>query len=127
MSDVSHSSNHATIVEENTDPLPIPPRSATSDAPVDPIREAIARPTFYQVRDEDFPHPDEPGSDKLNDSDQENVPPTTVPPTACAGSPVRAQVLRRTQMSVPFSSDDSVNVTERSRNTYYTDMTNVSK
>ena len=47
MSDVSHSSNHATVVKENTDPLPIPPRSTTTDAPVDPIREAIIRPTFY--------------------------------------------------------------------------------
>ena len=109
MTDVSHSSNHAATVEENMDPLPVPPRSTTTDAPIDPIREAITRPTFYRVRDEDFPHPDKPTPSGLNDSDQENVPLTVVPSTARTGSPVRAQVLGRTQMSVPFSSNNTVN------------------
>ena len=109
MSDVSHSSNHATAVEENTDPLPVPPCSTTSDAPIDPIHEAITWPMFYRVRDEDFPHPDKPTPSELNDSDQENMPPTVVPSTARTGSPIRAQVLRRTQMSIPFSSEDAVN------------------
>ena len=108
MSDASHSPNHSTVVE-NTDPLPVPPHLTATDVPSNPIREAIIRPTFYQVADEDFPHPDEPDSDELNDSDQENMPPTTIPTTARVNSPVRAQVLGRTQMSVPFSSDDSVN------------------
>ena len=40
--------------EENTDPLPIPPRQATSDVPSNPIREVLIRPTFYRLRDEDF-------------------------------------------------------------------------
>ena len=111
MSDVSHSSNHATAVEENADPLPVPPCSTTSDAPIDPIRKAITRPTFYRVRDEDFPHPDEPTPSELNDSDQENVPPTVVPSTARTGSPVQAQILGRTQMSLPFSSNNAFNRT----------------
>ena len=109
MSDVADSSEHTTVVE-NTDPLPIPPRTATSDAPASPICAVVSTPTtFYQVRDEDFPHPDEPTPSELNDSDQENVPPTAIPSTACTGSPVRAQVLGRTQMSVPFSNDDAIN------------------
>ena len=109
MSDAAHSSDHTTAVE-NTDPLPIPPRSTTSDAPSSPVRVAISTPTtFYRVRDEDFPHPDEPTPSELNDSDQENIPPPVAPPTARVGSPVRAQVLGRTQMSIPFSSDNSVN------------------
>ena len=108
MPDVTHSSDHTAAVE-NTDPLPIPPRSTTPDAPVDPICTAITQPTFYRVRDEDFPHPDEPTPDELNDLDQENMPPTTVPPTARTGSPIQAQVLGRTQMSILFSSDNSVN------------------
>ena len=75
-----HMSDASTLAEvpfgarENTDPLPIPPRTTTPDAPVDPIRAAIVWPTFYRVRDEDFPHPDEPTS-KLNNSNQENIPP----------------------------------------------------
>ena len=109
MSDAANSSNHTTIVE-NTDPLPIPPRTATPDAPTSPVRTAVSTPTtFYRDRDKDFPHPDEPTPSELNDSDQENVPPTVIPSTTRTGSPVRAQVLRRTQMSVPFSNDDTVN------------------
>ena len=110
MSDVSHPSNHATAVEENTDPLPVPPRTATPDAPTSPVRMVVSTPTtFYRVRDEDFPHPDEPSPSELNDSDQENVPPPIIPSTACIGSPVQAQVLGRTQMSIPFSNNDGVN------------------
>ena len=49
----THMSDASTLAElpfaarENTDPLPIPPRPTTSDAPKDPIRAAIVRPTFY--------------------------------------------------------------------------------
>ena len=110
MSDASHPTNHSTIVEENTDPLPVPPRTTTPDASTSPLRAAVSTPTtFYRVRDEDFPHPDEPTPSELNDSDQENVPPPVVPTTVRTGSPVQAQVLGRTHMSVPFSNDDSVN------------------
>ena len=110
MSDVAHSSDHTTSVEENTDPLPIPPRTITSDAPASSVCAVVSTPTmFYRVRDEDFPHPDEPTPSELNDSDQENVPPPVTPSAARVGSPVRAQVLGRTQMSVPFSNDNAVN------------------
>ena len=72
---------------ENTDPLPIPPCPATPNAPTDPIHAAITRPMFYRVRDEDFPHPDEPTPSKLNDSDQENIPPP-VPEIPCSRSAI---------------------------------------
>ena len=110
MSDSAHSSDHTTAVEENTNPLPVPPRTATPNAPASPVRAEVSAPTtFYRVRDEDFPHPDEPTPSELNDSDQENMPPPVIPTTARTGSPVRAQVLGRTHMSVPFSNDDAVN------------------
>ena len=110
MSDASHSSNHAAVVEENTDPLPIPPHSATSDAPTSPVRAAVSTPTtFYRVRDEDFPDPDKPTPSELNNSDQENMPPPVVPLSVRNSSPIRATVLGRTQMSVPFSNDNTVN------------------
>ena len=109
MSDASHSTDHATAVE-NTDPLPVPPRTITPNVPTSPVCAAVSTPTtFYRVRDEDFPHPDEPTPSELNDSDQENVPPPVLPSAARVGSPIRAQVLGRTQMSVPFSNDDTVN------------------
>ena len=109
MSDVAHSPSHATAIE-NTDPLPIPPCTATPNAPTSPVRTAISTPTtFYHIRDEDFPHPDEPTPSELNDLDQENVPPPAVSSANRTGSPVRAQVLGRTQMSVLFSNDNAVN------------------
>ena len=87
MSDVAHSSDHATV--ENMDPLPIPPRTVTPDAPTSSVCTAVSTPTtFYCVRDEDFPHPDEPTPSELNDLDQENVPPPVVPPAERANSPV---------------------------------------
>ena len=110
MSDASHSSNHATVIKENTDPLPVPPHPATSDVPTSSVHTAVSTPTtFYRVRDEDFPHPDKPTPSELNDSDQENVPPPVVPTTTRASPPIQARVLGRTQMSIPFSNDDAVN------------------
>ena len=110
MSDPSHSSNHATVIEENTDPLPIPPRTTPPNASTSPVHAAVSTPTtFYRVRDKDFPHPDESTPSELNDSDQENMPPPVVPLSVHNGSPVQATVLGRTQMSVPFSNDDAVN------------------
>ena len=112
MSDVSHSSNHTAVVEENTDPLPVPPRMTSPDAPASSVRAAVSTPTtFYQVRDEDFPHPDDPTPSELNDSDQENVPPPVIPSTSRTSPPVQARVLGRTQMSVPFSNDDCYGTT----------------
>ena len=110
MSDVSHSSNHTTVIEEITDPLPVPPRSATPDAPTSSVHMAVSTPTtFYRVRDKDFPHPDEPTPSELNDSDQENVLPPIAPTTTHTSPPIQARVLRRTQMSVPFSNNNAVN------------------
>ena len=91
---------------ENTDPLPIPPHTTTPDAPHDPIHEAIIRPTFYQVTDEDFPHPDEPTSE-LNDSDQENIPPP-VPEVPRRRPPVHTP-LGRTQAAIPITDDAATN------------------
>ena len=110
MSNASHSTNHTTTVEENTAPLPDPPRTTTSDVPKSPVCAPISTPTtFYRVRDEDFPHLDEPTPSQLNDSDQENVPPPVVPPTIRASSPIQAEPLGRMRASIPFSNDEAVN------------------
>ena len=124
MSDVTHSSDHTTAVE-NTDPLPVPPRTTTPDASTGPVHAAVSTPTtFYQVRDEDFPHPDEPTPSELNDSDQENVPPPVIPSTMRTGSPVRAECLG--ELICP-SRSLMTTVTKRRMDSYYTDMTHVSK
>ena len=47
MSDASHSTNHTTAVEENTDPLPVPPCTITSDAPTSPVCVAVSTPTTF--------------------------------------------------------------------------------
>ena len=123
MSDASHSTNHATTVEENTTPLPIPPRSVTPDATSSSVRtqeqdaaiqECITG--FLQICEDRstnvagirFPHPDEPTPNELNDSEQENIPPPT-PPAARTGSPIQAEALGRTRASIPFTNDESVN------------------
>ena len=88
MSNVAHSSNHTTAVE-NTDPLPIPPCMTTPDAPASSVHAAVSTPTtFYRVRDEDFPHPDKPTPSERNDSDQENMPLPVIPSTTHTSSPV---------------------------------------
>ena len=108
----THMSNASTLaelpfgVEENTDPLPIPPCTATPDAPYDPIREAIIRPTFYRVSDEDFSHPDEPASE-LNDSNQENIPPPV--PEVPRRRPTVHTPLGRTQAAIPITNDAATN------------------
>ena len=110
MSDASHSASNTTTVEENTTPLPIPPRTTTADAPKSPVRAQISTPTtFYRIRDKDFLHPDEPALSELNDSDQENMPPPIIHPAAHTGSPVRAEPLGRTRASIPFTNDEAVN------------------
>ena len=123
MSDASHTK--ATIrVEENTTPLPIPPRSTTSDAPESSVRTseqdvAIQQRLagFLQICEDGstnvtgirFPHPDEPTPSELNDSNQENVPPPTseIPrpnPTIQAPLP-----LSRTRHSIPFTDNVATN------------------
>ena len=108
----THMSNASTLAElpfrteENTDPLPIPPRSATPNAPVDPIRAALIRPTFYRVSDEDFSHPDKPTSE-LNDSDQENIPPPV--PEVPRHRPAVHTPLRRTQAAIPITDNATTN------------------
>ena len=63
---------------ENTDPLPVPPCTTTSDASPDQLRVQNTTPTtFVCIRDTDFPHPKEPTPSELNNSDQENVAPVT--------------------------------------------------
>ena len=74
MSDASTLAELPFAAGENTDPLPVPQRTTTPDAPTNPIHEALIRRTFYRVEENDFSHPDEPASE-LNDSDQENIPP----------------------------------------------------
>ena len=76
MSDASTLAELPFGTEENTDPLPIPPRTTTPDASSTQLRVQNPTPTsFVCVRDSDFPHPDEPTPSELNDSDQENIPP----------------------------------------------------
>ena len=123
MSDASHSTNHTTAVEENTTPLPIPPRLITPDAASSSVRiqeqdtaiqERMAG--FLRICEDGstnvagirFPHPDEPTPSELNDSKQENILPPT-PPAARTGSPIRAEALGRTRVSIPFTNDKSVN------------------
>ena len=117
MSNASHSTNISTTIEENTAPLPIPPREVATDVPSGPvhlqeqdttIQERIAG--FLQVCEDGstniasihFPHPNEPTSGELNDSDQENIPPS-VPTTIHTSPPVQVELLSRMRAAVPFS------------------------
>ena len=105
MSDASHSTDHTTAAEENMAPLPIPPRSITPDATPSSVRTqeqdaAIQEHIrgFLQICEDGstnvagihFPHPDEPTPSKLNDSNQENIPPPA-PPAAHNSPPVQAE------------------------------------
>ena len=107
MSDASHSTNHATAVEENTDPLPIPPREVTPDVTIPSVLVQVPPICFVRIRDTDFPHPDEPTPSELNDSDQENIAPPiqAVPRT----NPTIRTPLGRTQAAIPFSDDVATN------------------
>ena len=106
MSDASTLAELPFAVGENTDPLPIPPRTAAPDVPTNPIHEVLIRPTFYRVSDGDFPHPDEPVSEP-NDSDQENIPPPVqeVP----RSRPAIHTPLGRSQAAVPITDDPATN------------------
>ena len=105
-----HMSNASTLAElpfgtgENMDPLTIPPRTTSPDAPSSQLCIQNAMPaTFVHIQDEDFPHPDKPTPSELNDSDQENIPPpiSTVPHSG----PTIRMPLGRTQAAIPFTDD----------------------
>ena len=120
MSNASHT--EVTVrVEENTTPLPIPPHLTTTNASEGPvctpeqdttIQERIAG--FLRICEDgstnvagiQFPHPDEPTPDELNDSDQENVPPIPRP-----HSPIQAPPppLGHTQHSIQFTDGVATN------------------
>ena len=94
--------------EENTDPLPIPPCTVTPDASLAQLRVQNPMPaSLVRVRDKYFPHPDEPTPSKLNDSDQENIPPL-VPEIPRRRPTVRAP-LGRTQAAIPLANDPHTN------------------
>ena len=109
-----HMSDASTLTElpfgtgENTDPLPIPPRTTTSDASPDQLRIQNATPvTFIQIRETDFPHPDKPTPSELNDSDQENIAPS-VQAISHPGPSIRTP-LGRTQAAIPFTDNAATN------------------
>ena len=106
MSDAAHSSDHSTAVE-NTNPLPVPPHKVTSDVTTPSVLVQVPPIQFVRIRDEDFPHPDEPTPSELNDSDQENIAPPVqaVPRTG----PTIHTPLGRTQAAIPFSEDVATN------------------
>ena len=107
MSDASHSTNHSTIVKENTDPLPVPPRETTPDVTIHSVLVQVPPICFVRIRDTDFPHPDEPTPSELNDSDQENIaPPVQAVPRV---GPTIRPPLGRTQAAIPFSEDVGTN------------------
>ena len=108
MSDASMLAELPIGTRENMDPLPIPPRTTTPDATPDQLHIQNETPaTFIHIRDSDFPHPDEPTPSKLNDSNQENIPPP-IPTVLCRG-PTICTPLGRTQAAIPFTDDPSTN------------------
>ena len=108
MSDASTLAELPFGAEENTDPLPIPPRTTTPDASSSQLRVQNPMPTsFVRIRDEDFPHPDEPTPSELNDSDQENIPPP-IPEVPLRHPTIRAP-LGRTQAAIPIMDDPATN------------------
>ena len=108
MSDASTLTELPFGTEENTDPLPIPPRTTSPDASSAQLRVQNPTPTsFVRVRDSDFPHPDEPTPSELNNSDQENIPPP-VPEVPCRRPTIRTP-LGRTQAAIPLANDPTTN------------------
>ena len=110
----THMSNASTLAElpfraeENTDPLPIPPHTATPDASSPQLHVQNPTPTsFVHIQDNNFPHPDKPTPSELNDSDQENIQPP-IPEVPHRRPTVRAP-LGRTQAAIPLSDDSTTN------------------
>ena len=111
MSDASTLAKLPFVNEENTHPLPIPPRTTISDAPSDQLRIQNAMPaTFIHIRDSDSLHPNEPTPSELNNSDQENIAPPipTIPHTSPPIQAIRTP-LGRMQQAVPFTDDLATN------------------
>ena len=131
MSDASTLSELPFGTEENTDPLPIPPRMTTPDASSAQLHVQNPTPTsFVRVRDDNFPHPNEPTPSELNDSDQENIPPP-IPEVPRCRPTVRAP-LGRTQAAIPLANNPATNqailaAITQVRNTVHHDDTYVSQ
>ena len=120
MSDAAHTETVARV-EENTTPLPIPPRSTATNVPKGSVRTPeqdaaiqerirgflrICEDGSTNIAGIRFPHPDEPTPGELNDSDQENIPPTVVRPNP----PVQAPPpLGRTRHLIQFTDDVATN------------------
>ena len=108
MSNVSTFAELPFGAEENTDPLPVPPRMTTPDASLTQLRIQNPTPaTFVRIRDEDFPHPDKPTPSELNDSNQENIPPPV--PEVPRRHPTVQAPLGRTQAAIPITDDPATN------------------
>ena len=108
MSDASTLAELPFGTEENMEPLPIPPRMTTPDAPSAQLRIQNPTPTsFVCVQDSDFPHPNEPTPSELNDSDQENIPPPI--PEVPHRCPTVHTPLRRTQVAVHLANNPATN------------------
>ena len=108
MSDASTLAELPYGTEENLNPLPIPLRTTTPNAPPDQLCVQNAMPaTFICIRDSDFPHPDEPTPSELNDSDQENIAPP-VQAISCSNPSIHMP-LGRMQAAVPFTDDPTAN------------------
>ena len=108
MSDASILTELPFRTEENTDPLPIPPCTATPDAPSAQLHVQNPMPTsFVCIQDSNFPHPDEPTPSELNNSDQENIPPLV--PEAPRHHPTICAPLGRTQAAIPITDDATTN------------------
>ena len=108
MSDASTLAELPFGTEENTNPLPIPPRTTSPDASSTQLRVQNPTPTsFVRIRDDDFPHPDEPTPSELNDSDQENIPPPV--PEVPRRRPTVHAPLGRTQVAIPLADDPTTN------------------
>ena len=109
MSDASNVAKPTVTTGENTTPLPIPPCEAASDATTGQIRVQIPQIRFVRIRDEDFPHPNEPTPSELNDSDQENV---TLPVPAVPSPHPAFQAHARAPLTlIPFIDDSATNST----------------
>ena len=108
MSDASHSTELSPTIRENTSPLPIPSCEAATDVATGPVCVQIPPICFVRIRDEDFPHPNEPTSEP-NDSDQEN----TAPPVQEVQSPCPLfQGHTRAPLAlIPFTDDVAANTT----------------
>ena len=108
MSDASTLAELPFGTEENTDPLPIPPRTTTPDVPSAQLHvQNPTPPSFVCIQDDNFLHPDEPTPSELNDSDQENILPPV--PEVPRRHPTVHAPLGRTQAAIPLSSDSNIN------------------